>query len=256
MKFVIQKIENEIRHDFAFELLESIRFHNWLHRNHDPDHAIVRYLNTEYNDMGLLEDPVFKPYQKSYIPIGTVEFVTSHLQQFYGLTPRPINVPRDLFGLTNRQIFNGTNMSLDGLKGKWFIKDNDKIKGVTKIVEDPDILSVSPNGNYQISEVIGLDSEWRAFVYKGKLVGLQHYVGDFTMFPNVEIIKMMIKDYKSSPIAYTLDVGVFNYCDTFVIEVHDFFSCGLYGFRNHAILPNMFSRWYYEYINKNKINGK
>ena len=99
---------------------------------------------------------------------------------------------------------------------------------------------------YQFSQVILIDSEWRAFVYKGKLVGLQNYCGEFTLFPDVEKIKEMIKAYKSAPIAYTLDVGI-NANGTFVIEVHDFFSCGLYGFSDSS-LPFMFSQWFHQYI--------
>jgi hypothetical protein len=57
----------------------------------------------------------------------------------------------------------------------------------------------------------------------------------------------MIKEYKSSPIAYTLDVGV-NSNNTFIIEIRDFFS---YGFSNNKILSYMFSDWFNECI-KNK----
>lgn len=251
MKFLIQKINNQIRHDFSFTLLESIRFRNWLTHGNDPPDIVVHYVNTIYNDKGILEAPQFKNYQRDYVPIGTVEFVTEHLQRFYGLTPKPINVPVELFPFAKRKIWNGDNMSLDGLKGSWIIKSNDKIKDVVKLVKDPDVLSVPPNGNYQISEYITIDSEWRAFVYQGKLQGLQHYVGEFTMFPNVRTIHRMIDKYKNAPIAYTLDIGI-NDDGTFVIECHDFFSCGLYGFSNHAILPSMFGRWFTQYVNKNK----
>lgn len=249
MKFLVQKINNQIRHDFSFTLLESTRFHNWL--THGHDRMAVRFMNTEADDTDVVQPFEFRKYHHSYIPIGSVEFVTQFLETFYGLHPKPINVPNELFSFANREIWNGGNMSLEGLKGKWFVKSNDQIKGIAKVVKDPDILSVPPNGNYQISKYITIDSEWRAFVYKGKLVGLQHYIGEFTMFPNVDHIKMMINAYKSAPMAYTLDVGVYNHCDTFVIEVHDFFSCGLYGFSAHNILPSMFGRWFYEYTRKN-----
>jgi len=247
MKFLIQKINNQIRHDFSFTLLESVRFHNWL--THGMDRMIVRYQNTEVDDTDVVQPFEFKKYHRTYIPIGSVEFVTQFLNHFHNLSPKPINVPTELYRFAQREIFNGTNMDLEGLKGKWVVKDNEKIKGLVKMVEDPDILSVPPNGKYQISEYITIESEWRVFVYKGKLVGLQHYVGEFTMFPNVRTIKRMIDAYKNSPIAYTLDVGVSGV--TFPIEVHDFFSCGLYGFSNHAILPYMFGRWFTQYVNKN-----
>jgi hypothetical protein len=260
MKFLIQKIENQVRHDFSFNLLESVRFHDWLTNGHDQ--SIIRYVNCNYGSNGIIEKPIFKKYHRTYVPIGTVEFVTQFLQEFHGLSPNPINVPTSLFSYAHRRIFNGTNMDIEGLEGKWFIKSNDKIKDITKLVKNPDLLCVPPGGNYQISEYINIDSEWRTFIYKGKLVGLQHYVGEFTLFPDIKAIKDMIKVYEASgeaPIAYTLDVGInptieidgsfFN--ETFVIEVHDFFSCGLYGFSNHAILLSMFSRWFHEYIRKN-----
>lgn len=260
MKFLIQKINNQIRHDFSFTLLESARFWNWLSND---QHVFIRYKNTETDDKDEVQPFEFSKYHHSYIPIGSVEFVTQFLEHFHDLHPKPINVPTSLFNYAGREIFNGTNLSLEGLEGRWFVKDNDKIKGLTKDVLNPDILSVPPKGNYQISKYVSIDSEWRTFVYKGKMVGLQHYVGEFTLFPDVKEIKTMINRFEASkeaPMAYTLDVGVrpkleidgSYYNETFVIEVHDFFSCGLYGFSSHNILPAMFARWFTQYVNKNK----
>jgi hypothetical protein len=243
MKFLIQKIDGEIRHDFSFALLESIRFKNWIHHNNDIK---VRFVNTfdvvEPNDIYPMP---FKPFHKEYVPIGSVEFVNDYLMHFYNHTLKPINVPEELFNYTNRHIFNGTEKDLEG-HGKSFVKSNDKIKKFTEIVEDNYEL---PKGNYQISEVISIDSEWRAFVYQNKLVGLENYCGEFTMFPNVYTIKNMIAAYKSAPIAYTLDVGINNEGTTFVIECHLFCSVGLYGMSDHTILPHMFYKCFKEYTN-------
>jgi len=58
----------------------------------------------------------------------------------------------------------------------------------------------------------------------------------------------MIKTFKpEAPVAYTLDVGI-NNRSTFVIEVHDFFACGLYGFADLNLLPLMFYRWFKEFM--------
>lgn len=65
----------------------------------------------------------------------------------------------------------------------------------------------------------------------------------------------MIREYKSCPIAYTLDVGV-NSNNTFIIEVHDFFSCGLYGFSDNKILPYMFSDWFDECVKNSRYQAK
>ncbi len=265
MKLAIQRINNQIRHDFAFTLIESARFQNWL--THSQQRVEIRYKNTETDDNDVVQPFGFKNnFYKSYIPIGSVEFVTQHLQEFHGLTPKPQNVPVSLFPYANRHIFNGTEKDIQSMVdvySRTFVKSNDVIKGFTEVFKKGMDVSDIPKGNYQISYAINIDSEWRAFIYKGKLVGLQHYVGEFTLFPDVQEIKSMITHYENSkeaPIAYTLDVGIdptlevdgSHFNKTFVIEVHDFFSCGLYGFSNHAILPQMFGRWFTQYVNKNK----
>lgn len=50
----------------------------------------------------------------------------------------------------------------------------------------------------------------------------------------------MIEGFKEAPEAYTIDVGVTSDGNTVLIEVHDFFSCGLYGFDDAKNLPNMY----------------
>lgn len=108
-----------------------------------------------------------------------------------------------------------------------------------------------PEGDYQFSEVIEIDSEWRAFVYKNKLVGLQNYSGDFKISPNIEKINQMIEHSQPFQVAYTLDVGV-NSHGTFIIEAHPMISVGLYGFADHKILPYMFYQCFCEYVDKNR----
>jgi hypothetical protein len=252
MRFLIQKIDKEIRHDFAFTLLESIRYQKWK-QGEDAD-VVVRYVNCKANDNVWF----FKPFHQHYIPIGSVEFVTSWFKRFHDHTPKPINIPDELNEpfYTKRPVINGNHMDIEDLtKGKWFVKSATQIKGFAEMLRIDDNHSWGiPAGYYQMSEEIDIESEWRCFVYDGKLVGLQNYSGIFSMFPDIRTILHMVHNYKSAPIAYTLDVGVNNF-GTFIIEVHDFFSCGLYGFANHDILPFMFTRWHYEYL-KNTVYGK
>jgi len=249
MRFLIQKIDKEIRHDFSFTLLESIRYHNWLQG--DDAEVQVKYLNCKANDKVWL----FKPFHEHYVPVGSVEFVSSWFQRFHNHEPKPINIPDEINEpyFTRRPVINGTHMDIENLPhGKWFVKSNDIIKGMAEMLTIDDNHSWSiPIGEYQISEYIDIQSEWRAFVYQGKLVGLQNYSGVFSKFPDVPSILHMVHNYKDAPIAYTLDVGVNDY-DTFIIECHDFFSCGLYGFAEHKIYPYMLYRWFHEYLKKIK----
>ena len=50
----------------------------------------------------------------------------------------------------------------------------------------------------------------------------------------------MINAYADSPYAYTIDVAVLGNKETVLIEVHPFFSCGLYGFADYRVLVDMF----------------
>lgn len=56
MKFLIQTIDGQIKHDFSFTLLESINYHNWLGK------TIINYKLTD-------DAPI-----PNYIPIGSVKF--------------------------------------------------------------------------------------------------------------------------------------------------------------------------------------
>jgi len=254
MKFLIQKINKEVRHDFAFTLLESIRFDKWLHGKDST--MKYQFLNTievvEPSDIYPPFEFTHRHYYAKCVPIGSVDFVTEYLVHMYGLFPKPINVPEELFHYAGREIFNGNDQSFENSIGKFFFKSNDRIKGYSGYY-DTGIPTKIPAGNYQISEFVhDINSEWRAFIYEGKLVGLQNYGGDFAKWPNTDIIKGMIGNYKSAPIAYTLDIGISDDRGTFVIECHDFFSVGLYGFADLKLLPHMFYKWFWEYIKKSK----
>jgi len=224
--FLIQTIDGKVKHDFSFYLLEAIEYQNWY------------YNEKKYNF--IFSDTIEK---ENCIPIGTVEFVLSYLNKFHGIrNVKPINIPIELMKpvFLKRQvdIINTEKTPLSIKDKPLFVKDNLKIKGFADIITDGSKLK----GDFLVSELIDIDSEWRAFVYDKRLVGLQNYSGDFTFFPDVNLIKDMIKNYTNCPPAYTLDVGLNEKDGTFLIEIHNFFSCGLYGFNDCRILPQMFVR--------------
>lgn len=237
MKFLVQKINNEIVHDFSFTLIEAIKYRNW-YNNSDEDKIIYT------NDV--------KPcFIECAVPVGSVEFVSYYLKTYFNKNTKPINVPEELYFFADRKIIVG-NEDFYRIE-QCFAKSHDRIKRFSGIINRD--YKLEP-GEYQFSDIINIDSEWRCFVFENKLVGLQNYSGDFTKFPNLITIEQMISIYsKIAPVAYTLDIGINHLNDnrtnnTFVIEVHDFFSCGLYGFSDLKLLPLMFYRWFNEYIQK------
>lgn len=222
--FLIQTIEGQVVHDFSFQLIEAIRYHNWY--------------SNEQTYRFILSETV---KELDAIPIGSLEFVFDYMNLNLNIPKekiKPINVPIQLtnksYTQRNCSVLKSTDLVF--FKHPLFIKSATQYKTFTEIVDSNDNI---PNDLYFVSEVIEIESEWRGFVFNGELVGLQNYTGDFTLFPDVMIIRAMISAYTSSPLAYTLDVGI-NKIGTFIIEVHPFVSCGLYGFRENRVLPQMF----------------
>lgn len=237
--FLIQTINNKIVHDFSFTLIEAIQYYNW-------------YENKKVYNYLLQKDTILNSKEniKDTIPIGSVEFVLTYLNNYYNINNiKPLNIPQELrkpeYLKRWARIVKIDNSTINAGNTPVFVKDNAKIKGWTNIVETN---RGYPPGEYLISEYVEIDSEWRAFVFNNKLVGLQNYSGDFTIFPDVELIQKMIHDFNYNS-AYTLDVGI-NDKGTFVLELHDFFSCGLYGFADYKILPLMFINTWNKLIKK------
>lgn len=224
--FLIQLIDNEIIHDFAFELKEAIKYHKWYYK----EKCAYQYVLTNN----------FKSGEKC-IPVGTVEFVLSYLEKVYKIKNiKPLNIPtalvKDIYLKREVWIKNHDKAVLNNSNNSVFIKNNEIIKGCTDII---DKYGSIPEGQWLVSELINIDSEWRIFVYNHEIVGCHFYIGTTTMFPDIQLIESMIKDFNYN-YPYTLDVGISKEKGTFLIECHDFFSCGLYGFNNYKILPSMF----------------
>lgn len=251
LKFLVQTVNKRVVNDITFVLLDSIDFLNWKQQN------TATYDFAELSDLDMLD----KKYL-DYVPVGTIEFVHNFLFNQYGFSsiPKPLNIPNILLDkrLTCRDVFNvnknDLELTFNLLKNKVFLKSNDIVKSLENGCYDNFNPFLFKYNEYMVSELIDISSEYRCFVYKNELVGLKNYSGDFTMFPNVNKILEIINIYSpEAPVAYTLDVGC-NENDTFIIELHNFYSCGLYGFSDFNRYPYMLFRWFKEYLKRiNKI---
>jgi hypothetical protein len=233
--FLVQTVQGQIKHDFAFHLLQAVDYHNW-------------YQNEKVYDV-ILSDHIDIP---NVYPIGSLEFVFSYLEKHFKINKAqiaPLNVPEQLrleeFLKREYQVLDKKDVVINQSK---FVKSATQYKSFMDVVSH---VNQIPEGVFCVSEVVEIQSEWRAFVFKNELVGLQHYLGDFCAFPNVATINTMIAAYTDCPPAYTLDVGI-NQKGTFVIEIHPFVSCGLYGFQNNQLLPVMFITAFHSLIQQTK----
>ena len=219
--------------DFIFHLEQAIDYHEWFYQTH--------HYGKIYSDT---VDDITRP--ECIIPVGTVEFVCDYFKAHYGNVPKPWNVPESLFLYAKRKIKNN-ELPMGDVN---FVKSNDTIKEINNGAHNKDN-PYTVGDNFQASEIVDdIQSEWRGFVFNGELLDIRSYSGEFDVFPDMIEVRSMIKDFTDSPEAYTIDVGVSPSRGTFLIEVHDFFSCGLYGFERYDLLPIMLCRCYYNLVKK------
>lgn len=230
-------------YDFGFELIKAIEFqeeHMDIDRGFAISDGIVSNLgwNTEF-------------HYTDWCPVGSVEFIHRRFNSHGIPIPAPVNIPTELYelsGLRPRIVGHCTEFSK-----RRFIKHADIIKHESN---GPAHWTPSSDGRWQVTDLVDIISEWRCFVHHGKLVDVKHYSGDWGTSPSESFIDSAIREWKSAPIAYTLDVGT-GYAKerfrNFIIEAHNFYSCGLYGFSARNVYPQMLAQWYREHLEKTGV---
>jgi hypothetical protein len=222
--------DKQIVHDFCWYANQSIKFNEW-------------YRNTKiFNVMYITIDNLIDKLLEDYIPIGSIEFVHKYMNLYNIKIPLPLNIPTELNKekYLKRNIFIGYKKDIN--KYPIFIKPNKDLKLFTgseissKNTLDLLLTEVKEDTELLISDVINIQSEYRCIIKQNKLMNLKHYLGDFKIFPNIDVIETMITDYKNAPIAYTLDVGITDKNETILIECHNFYSVGLYGFYDDKLV--------------------
>lgn len=220
-------------YDFVWNLVKAVDFQNWYY---NENKYIVKYV----------KDTKIEKINENEIPVGSLEFVLTNINK----KVYPINIPKSLATpyFLKRKVWQGIFLPSDdpdliqsieeNFKNSFFVKTQDRYKDFCDIVSLCDLKHLTPQ-RYLISEKKVIISEWRSFIFNDKLVGLQNYDGDFTCFPDIDFLKKCIDCYTDSPRAYTLDIGIGQKKENFIIEVHPFVSCGLYGFEDYRILPQM-----------------
>jgi hypothetical protein len=227
--------------DFGFEMIQAIKYQNWFRKETIHEFILVEADNGTYKD---------------YIPIGSVEFVSKHMKRYYNVSDiKPLNIPVELYPFAKRMVSRVERSDVWKLLFKYnslFIKEDDKIKGFADFCNCNTNL---PECNYIVSELIDIKSEWRCFVRNGELLDIKCYSGEFDVLPNINEVNEMIKAYKSAPPSYTIDVAITKDDKTVIIECHNFFSCGLYGFNDYRYMPDMFVKAYHWQVSQSSQNG-
>lgn len=255
--FLIQvsETDGQVLHDFAFRLLDALRYAKWRHPEPIYSHSFAVSGETvqDLKQNGIQVTDI--------VPIGSLEFVMNRMNdlEINGVEKiKPLNIPPSLdayeflgrtheAGLTKDELLQGDRAF------PLFIKSAGQYKGFTDILEfDGQLKGLSAVERYDVSEAVDIQAEWRVFVQRDEIIAAKSY-GNNDLFPkpaNTRLLQRMTKTIEQArrqgirfPVSYTLDVGV-SMEGTFLIECHPFVSCGLYGFDDLERLPSMMIQGY------------
>ncbi len=242
MKAYLEKCGKEWFDDFVYTARQPLE---------DRGFTIIPFDDFTLPD--LIECEVF---DKNDIVVGSVESTKAFWNAVGIEAPKYIGYPKsldDFYGRTIKRTRFG-KITVDDLP--IFIKPANGVKEFTGFVlekittlRDINLYYPEVNSDTEIytSDVVNIISEYRCFVHKNKLVGIKHYDGDFTRFPDVFTIEsMMQKYYEDSPVSYTLDVGLIrdgNSFKTILIEINDFWAIGGYGLDGKTYVRMLIDRF-------------
>ena len=214
---------------YGYTAMEAVQYHNWFHGEKVYDcklHDNMTFKSDSYNYL-----------RPDYVPIGSVDYVLAWLEQMGVTDVAPLNIPRKLWKYCRRDV---TIDYCTNINGHWMLKDCDKIKadynGEAYFNGDG-----GKDKKYFLTRwVDNINSEWRVFVFNQKIQSIKCYSGDELVIPDKLYIEEIVQNYDKR--CYTLDVMVYNDGKTTdIVELHDFFACGLYGFDDYRVLLLMWT---------------
>lgn len=183
------------------------------------------------------------------IPIGTLEFVSRHLKLNYGIEKlNPLEVPKIIRTeeFLKREYKVVTYDELPKT-GAYFVKDVTEIKKFSFIGEAAtwncertfqegidffgNTLKLNKSHKFIYSEIVNLLSEYRVYIFDGKVAAVSFYDGNPSIFPDMKLINKANLIYSQAsdyPKSYTMDVMVTDR-GTAIVECHILFGTGLYS---------------------------
>jgi len=251
MKFILQKESEKVDIDTRIlqdELNNQKSFHSYTYgKITDFDSGSIK--NNEFNNT---------------IPVGDLNFVSAFLNKHHGIMQmNPIEVPdvlrKDEFLKRKYSIIEKKNLPKTGY---YFTKYVSQLKVFsytgrieTLHYEDTGKEPFLKEGLYQLSESVDMVSEYRCFVHNDKLISINYYDGDCTVFPDTDLLKRAILMYQldpDRPEAYSIDLAVIRDRGTAILEIHPWVSVGLYSYIFGSNLPYCYRDGFLWYVEKNK----
>lgn len=109
---------------------------------------------------------------------------------------------------------------------------------------DLDKLTCSKHTEVYVSSYVKFDAEFRAYVYKNKIVDVFRYWGDrWDLIIDKDTVDLMVSLVENAPIFYSLDFGIDDKGRTLLIEINDGYALGNYGLGPKQYAEMSMARW-------------
>lgn len=193
---------------------------------------------------------------KETVVYGHIQAVKQALAQIGVEPPKEVSIPDSLKSYTKRNVWFttlGEVKALDFERKPVFIKPSKLQKIFTGFVLNSyraleKVHGLPDDFELLASDVVQFKSEWRFYVLAKEIVGVGHYHGDPTWFPNPTVAQFIIEDWAEQPIAYSIDLGALGQdrysMDTALVEVNDSFALGNYGIPSVVYAKMIEARWF------------
>lgn len=189
------------------------------------------------------------------IVVGGVGTVHKALKKLKIEVPPALDYPTELEKYLGRTIFTTTMSAIvHDNQFPYFIKPvgQDLLFKGTMIQSVADFVRLSgipETTSIYKSDPISFVSEYRCFILNRRVLACKHYWGNSLVFPDRQVVLDAVATYQSSPVAYSLDVGITEEGKTVLVEVNDAYSLGSYGLQPIAYSRFLEARW-------NEMKGK
>lgn len=222
--FVIQQEGCLPATDMGIALIRASEFHLWYTGEPIPYRMQEDSSHVRAND----------------IPVGSVEWT----ENVSGRSLKVYNIPEQLRRppYVLRTVFEANKFILEAClqSGPLFVKSAVKNKAfAADIIRS--VVEVPEQEKYFCSEPVTFTEEWRAFVYRDRVLDVKQYAGSWDQ-PLTKVESQWLNSLVRSrfvPLAaYTIDFGrTKNGVE--LVEIHNFVACGLYGFEDFESIARM-----------------
>ena len=180
---------------------------------------------------------------KSNLFVGSVEFMTEVFNR--------IGIVQPKLPLNNLRPFEETKLKDFDYKYPVFIKPK-SIKAFTGFVVDEYSKSMlntlDSDLDIIIQDVIDIESEWRCYIFRNKIVDIRHYSGkmDVNLISAINNFdKLNDPILKTFPETFVMDIGFYNNCERYtIIEFNDMWAIGNYGVSNDLYVRMLKDRYF------------